>query len=376
MRVSTTDNNAKTIDSVIIQQLDILEKFLANNTEADIKESANYILNRAMLNIGKLKKTNDTEMTARFKEISNMMLRFMEIPPPPHTPPLVTATEKKDKIAEYILPHAKKHKEALKNFQFCIHVTEHCNLKCKGCGHFSNITKPKHVDIKIFERDFKRLSELTNKKCTAIDILGGEPLLNPEIKDLLVIARKYFDNTDIIIATNGLLIANQPQDFWECLKKNNIAFRITKYPVNINIEKIRKLCSEYNVKLKERDMGTWNKPSYDFTGSNNPFEAYEYCDTNGYCNILEDGKMAQCPLVFNSKHFNDYFNDKKYRFAEPSEYDYVDIFEAKTLGEILLRLRQPIPMCKYCTKKQGVKVVEWGKSNMQIDEWLWEKIGG
>ena len=41
------------------------------------------------------------------------------------------------------------------------HVADTCNLKCRGCMHFSNIaSKPNFPDLKEFDRDFKRLSEL------------------------------------------------------------------------------------------------------------------------------------------------------------------------------------------------------------------------
>ena len=41
------------------------------------------------------------------------------------------------------------------------HVADTCNLKCRGCMHFSNIAiHPNYPDLQRFEQDFKRLSEL------------------------------------------------------------------------------------------------------------------------------------------------------------------------------------------------------------------------
>ena len=37
---------------------------------------------------------------------------------------------------------------------FETHITEACNLKCRGCSHFSVFAKPKHKDLKEFEDEF------------------------------------------------------------------------------------------------------------------------------------------------------------------------------------------------------------------------------
>lgn len=83
------------------------------------------------------------------------------------------------------------------------HITEACNLKCRGCSHFSVFAKPKHKDIEEFRREFERLHELG--EIQIIRLMGGEPLLNPNFMDYLRIARQYFPNSTISLVTNGLL---------------------------------------------------------------------------------------------------------------------------------------------------------------------------
>ena len=43
---------------------------------------------------------------------------------------------------------------------FETHLTYHCNLKCKGCWHLSNLAKPEFADLGSYTRDMKRLAEL------------------------------------------------------------------------------------------------------------------------------------------------------------------------------------------------------------------------
>ena len=67
-------------DDIIYQQLEILEKFLAENTESDIKEAANYLYDRVMINLDKLKNTKDEHLTLRFKVIQNQLIKYLESP--------------------------------------------------------------------------------------------------------------------------------------------------------------------------------------------------------------------------------------------------------------------------------------------------------
>ena len=51
-----------------------------------------------------------------------------------------------------------------------INLTEHCNLNCQCCSHFSNLAEQEFTDIEIFERDIKRLSELSNGEVNIIHL--------------------------------------------------------------------------------------------------------------------------------------------------------------------------------------------------------------
>ena len=130
--------------------------------------------------------------------------------------------------------HHIKHPHGTLDFQ--VHLTFHCNLKCKGCSHFSSLAEKRHLDIKIFEKDLQRLSRLGKKHIRKIDLLGGEPLLHPEINVLMKIARKYFPKTQIVLLTNGILLPAMPNDFWKTCKKNKIIVIISYYPIEIDIK--------------------------------------------------------------------------------------------------------------------------------------------
>ncbi|MDR2096978.1 MAG: 4Fe-4S cluster-binding domain-containing protein, partial [Spirochaetaceae bacterium] len=64
---------------------------------------------------------------------------------------------------------------------FQVLLCEHCNLNCKGCGACSPLAGESYLDPASYEKDCERLSALSGGIVEYIDLLGGEPLLHPEI---------------------------------------------------------------------------------------------------------------------------------------------------------------------------------------------------
>ena len=45
--------------------------------------------------------------------------------------------------------------------KFEVHIVEHCNLNCKQCEHFSPLAEKSYLPVERYERDCRRLSELS-----------------------------------------------------------------------------------------------------------------------------------------------------------------------------------------------------------------------
>ena len=83
---------------------------------------------------------------------------------------------------------------------------DHCNLNCKCCNHFSPIATPFFLKLEDFEKDMARIAVLTEGNIGRIWLIGGEPLLHPDIVAFLYSARKFFPDTHITLDTNGTLL--------------------------------------------------------------------------------------------------------------------------------------------------------------------------
>ena len=78
-------------------------------------------------------------------------------------------------------------KKPLESLQFEVHLVEHCNLNCAGCDNFSSLANPKFLSANEFESDLVRLKDLFGDNCQRIYLMGGEPLLHPELVKFLEI---------------------------------------------------------------------------------------------------------------------------------------------------------------------------------------------
>src|SRR5256714_3095878 len=74
-----------------------------------------------------------------------------------------------------------------------------CNLACKYCNEFDDFSKPVP-----FETMFRRVDKLSELKTSVITISGGEPLLHPELDD--IIGRIRGNGMVAGMITNGYLI--------------------------------------------------------------------------------------------------------------------------------------------------------------------------
>ena len=254
------------------------------------------------------------------------------------------------------------------------HIVEHCNLNCAHCGHFAPLAEKEFLDIKSFTQDYARIKELTNGEVKNIRLLGGEPLLHPKITDFCRIARELFPDTNVEIVTNGLLLNEMSDAFYKDLLKYNIKINITKYPIDIEWDKILSKLKKLNVKF-EFYQGTGEeekvmyKQSLDLTGQQPIRANFLNCrleeNDDNYCFYFENGKLFNCWKPAYIRHFNKYFKQD----LKVSKQDYVNIYEDRSIEEMLQDLARPLPFCRYCNLTECV-ASKYHQSEKQIEEWI------
>ena len=256
--------------------------------------------------------------------------------------------------------------------RFEIHIAEHCNLNCASCNNFSCIAEPEFVSTEEFRRDFERLGELFGHECDRIHLLGGEPLLNPEINTLIKIARDNFPKGSINIFTNGILLSQKEADFWQACHDNNIGILISAYPIKIDTETIHSLADKFGVNVSwawnqnahERD--TFHVAAINLAGDGDIVGNFAVCDRANTCVVLSHGRLFPCTFAPHVRHFNKRFNQN----VAITDADSIDIYSDTDADKILQRLTEPIPACRYCVITTPSREFKWHRTSMDINEWL------
>jgi MoaA/NifB/PqqE/SkfB family radical SAM enzyme len=248
-----------------------------------------------------------------------------------------------------------------------VNLTDHCNLNCQMCDHFSQLSQPRFLDIETFERDMARLAELTNGHIMKILLLGGEPLLHKEVCKFIEVARRHFPRADLRLYTNGILLVNpEMENVWQCVKDNCAAVTITNYPDVTDIEKIQMIATEFDIHLEVANPGRKSSAKYVLDLDKN-IENYRFisCGQFNRCTTLRDGKLFPCPMSAHIDIFNEYFSKN----LEVMEADYIDIFKANSYFEVADFLSKPVPFCRYCAVHQRTRY-EWKTSTKNIEEYV------
>jgi hypothetical protein len=294
---------------------------------------------------------------------------------------LIIITALKEKIKNMLVVHS-NYQNSLRSDKYWkfipkgsiravhINITAHCNLCCVGCSAFSPLAEPEFMSLNQFEKDISRLAELSRNggSVALLTLMGGEPLLHPEIEKFMEVLALCFPNSIKVIVTNGILLSKMKETFWKTARNNSISIGVSRYPIKLDHKKIKKMtenkgCIYYD--WGKRDM-MWIRP-LDLTGTRDNVVSFMRCSaSSGDCCSLQNGKLSICGKPFVIEHFNKYFKQN----IAVTEEDSIDIHSVSSFKDLLNFLAKPPPFCRFCDTKHLMNGVKWRVSGKNITEWV------
>lgn len=252
------------------------------------------------------------------------------------------------------------------NFPYILetHLADHCNLNCKGCSHFAPLVDGEvFTDIEIFKRDMAGLRRLFDN-IYEIRLMGGEPLLHPELLSFFDVTRQTFPKARIALFTNGIRLSHINDMFWDSCAKNQILVKLSYYPIELKINEIKRKAKEKHVRIKiPRQIKSFFK-HLNISGDSDPNASFHNCRRMFKTPQLRDGKLYPCFFPAYVHFFSAYFNKSLYA----TENDSINIFGKVHPTEILEFMDRPIPMCRWCLTRRSYET--WGLSGRNINEWI------
>jgi hypothetical protein len=244
-----------------------------------------------------------------------------------------------------------------------MHIVDHCNLNCKGCSHFSPIADELFMDIDEFTSDLKQLSRLVSN-IEVIRLMGGEPLLHPNITDFIRSTKFLFPSSDLHIVSNGILLPTMTNEFWNTCRQNSICIDLTIYPPFVEKEKTWvEIVRSNRVKVRIAEKPTFST-IINSRGDSDTKRVSEKCIFPGFA-MVRQGRLYHCWMPALVHYFN-----RQYDELIPNK-DYLEIYDPKITGwDLLSQIEKGSETCKYCTSGwHNVPFFQWTKSTLDKAEW-------
>lgn len=248
-----------------------------------------------------------------------------------------------------------------------IQLCDRCNLDCAYCSHLSPVSKPVTIALDTLEAECRRLARIGVDE---VNLMGGEPLLHPQVIEAIELTRSILPDIKLIVSTNGLLLPRMGKAFWQCCRDNRVVLRITPYPKSKggtwNYFKYVWLIKKNRVKMEStgwrfgfRHQLLSEKAEYDATGN------YLRCQL--HCTQVRGATLWPCAYVAYAFNLNNKFGTS----FKTSAGDSLPMTDETTATDVRLWLLRTKPFCAHCGIKDA-KHVTWRRSTYSRAEWLKE----
>ncbi|MDE2020464.1 MAG: radical SAM protein [Patescibacteria group bacterium] len=193
--------------------------------------------------------------------------------------------------------------------QFDVHLSHACNFTCESCSHYSNYHFSGNLPLETAEAWYQKWA--LRLRPFRINLLGGEPAINPKLTEHVVLARKYWPAAELYLYTNGFLLHRHPQFPAAVRNVGNFIIKLSRHYNSAEYEKtfeqvvslLKTWQSQYGIKFAvSESFSKWTmryidqdhqlSPFHD----NNPKQSWEICNAK-YCLQMHEGKLWKCPIL-------------------------------------------------------------------------------
>jgi hypothetical protein len=223
------------------------------------------------------------------------------------------------------------------------HIVDHCNLTCLECCSLSPLLPARFVDTQALSRDLTLAAKVLAPRI--FKLVGGEPLLHPDLPELLACVRASGIARELSVTTSGLLLGRMPDAFWQRVD----ALTVSLYPrprlAPDLIAHIEAQSARFGVRVNWKTQHSFVNMTRHVPSSNDDDTRmiYHDCWLRERCHMIRDGIFYTCtrPAHFATLH------------RDSGEFDQDGIAlhdEPQMLNTLLtyLQREQPLRACFHC----------------------------
>ncbi len=223
------------------------------------------------------------------------------------------------------------------------HIVDHCNLSCAECCSLSPLLPKWLATPEKLARDLELASRFLAP--TVFKLVGGEPLLHPQIVTMAKVAAESGIAPRISLTTNGLMLGQMEDDLWRHLD----AITVSLYPKpelpQSLIAQAEEQAARFAVDLNWKDQSQFvimNRTSRRIDESETS-AVFNRCWLRERCHMIRDGTFYTCtrsPHMQTLEGSDGSFSEDGYSLTSP---------ESSADGVLAYLLREkPLDACAYC----------------------------
>jgi hypothetical protein len=174
-----------------------------------------------------------------------------------------------------------------------LHVVEHCNLRCAQCCNVSPYLPERAMSVAAVRSTCERLREVVRPE--VLKIMGGEPLLHPDIGGVLRAVRESGVAPRVRLFTNGLLLRSLDDAAFAVLDELTVS-SYASAPLRAElVAETEERARRYDVVLNLKPVDTFSTVlSRTARGDAEAQAAYDACWLRHRCLVVREGVFYKC----------------------------------------------------------------------------------
>ncbi|WP_010141351.1 radical SAM protein [Oceanicola sp. S124] len=176
-------------------------------------------------------------------------------------------------------------------------VADHCNIACRQCNHASPVLRKRNAEVEETVRAVAVLAEVMRPR--HVKFMGGEPLLNPKLAEIIEGVRGTGIADRYVLVTNGMLLGRMDERIWGLIDE----LEISQYPgANLTddfLAGIRARCEAHGVTYTRNAFPEFRR-TFSSRRIQDPalvervFSACKIANVWG-CHAVHRGRLFRCP---------------------------------------------------------------------------------
>lgn len=227
-------------------------------------------------------------------------------------------------------------------------LTDQCTLNCKQCGHLvPYYKKPQHYEKHQIIQSIKNLANSVDR-IELLSLLGGEPLLHPDLVEICREISKISNIKYIRIVTNGTIVPSN--ETLNEIKHSITYFSVSDYgKYSFNKHELLERLTENDILFEVQGENTNWFPIFIPQKNKTQEESlrkYQTCVWGRGCSAVQNGEFHICNYSATGMRLG---------YIPKEESDYVDLLNNELmLDELKLEVKRlinrefPVVACEYC----------------------------